>query len=97
MVQRLGFDDDAMATLEAEAETAAGIGSNATVTAWLECGSNTTRLAFDGSCSAGQPYSRHMDVTVTKTFTPMFGTRFFPGANPDGTFTVSGMAGVRVQ
>lgn len=97
LVQRSGFDYDQIAALEAEAESAAGEGSDATVTAWLECGTSTTRLAYDGSCASGEPYSRHMDVTVTNSFTPMFGTRFFPGANADGTFTVSGLAGVRVQ
>ena len=97
LVQRSGFDYDQIAALDTEAETAAGTGSNATVTAWLECGSSTTRLAYDASCTSGEAYSRHMDVTITKSFTPMFGTRFFPGANADGTYTVSGLAGVRVQ
>lgn len=97
LVQRSGFDDDDIPELETEAEAAAGAGSNATVTAWLECGTSTTRLDYDGSCTAGEPYSRHMDVTVTATFTPLFGTRYFPGANADGTVTVEGLAGVRVQ
>jgi Flp pilus assembly protein TadG len=96
-VQRSGFSFSNIATLETEAETAAGTGSNATVTAWLECGSSATRMAFTGSCSAGVPYSRHIDVTITKPFTPIFGTQYFPGANPDGTFTVTALAGMRVQ
>lgn len=97
LVQRSGFAYGQISALETEAETAAGTGSNATVTAWLECGSSTTRLDYTGTCSPGEPYSRHMDVTITKSFTPLFGTRFFPGANTDGTYTVTGLAGVRVQ
>lgn len=97
LVQRTGFDQNQMANYEAEAETAAGTGSRATATAWLECGSSTTRLAYTGSCSPGQPYSRHMDVTIAKNFTPLFGTEHFPGANTDGSFTVMAKAGVRIQ
>jgi len=96
-VQRSGFQYSDIATLETEAENAAGTGSNATVTAWRQCGTSTTRLSWTGSCTTGQPYSRHMEVTITKSFMPLFGTRFFPGANSDGSFTVSGEAGVRVQ
>jgi Flp pilus assembly protein TadG len=97
LVQRTGFDTNQMANYETEAETAAGTGSSATVTAWLECGSSTTRLAYTGSCTPGEAYSRHMDVTVAKNFTPLFGTEYFPGANSDGTFTVRAKAGVRIQ
>ena len=96
-VQRSGFSYSDISTLETEAETAAGTGSNATVTAWLECGSSTTRQSFTGSCSTGEPYSRHVDVTITKAFTPIFGTQYFPGANSDGTFTITALAGMRVQ
>ncbi|HEU5481557.1 MAG TPA: TadE family protein [Sphingomicrobium sp.] len=97
LAQRSGFQYADIADLEAEAETAAGTGSNATVTGWLECGSSTTRLSWTSTCSSGQAYSRHIDVTITRPFTPLFGVRFFPGANSDGTFTVSALAGVRVQ
>lgn len=97
LVQRSGFNYAQMDALETEAETAAGAGSDATVTAWLECGASTTRLSFTGTCASGEAQSRHMDVTVTRDFTPMFGTRFFPGANSDGSFTVTGLAGVRIQ
>lgn len=95
-VQRSGFSYSDIATLETEAETVAGTGSDATVTAWLECGSSTTKISFTGSCGT-QPYSRHLNVTITKVFTPMFGTQYFPGANSDGTFTITAIAGVRVQ
>ena len=97
LVQRSGFTYANITAYELEAETAAGTGSNATVTAWLECGTSTTRLSYTGTCSDGEAYSRHMDVTITKSFTPLFGTRYFPGANTDGTFTVEGLAGVRIQ
>jgi Flp pilus assembly protein TadG len=96
-VQRSGFNYTDIATLKTEAETAAGTGSTATVTAWLECGSSTTRQSFTSSCSGTEPYSRNMDVRITKKFTPIFGTQYFPGANSDGTYTVTALAGMRVQ
>lgn len=96
-VQRSKFQPSDAAVLEAEAEQAAGDGADATVSAWLECGNSTTRLSYTGSCSAGQPYARFVGISVTKSFRPMFGTKYFPGANDDGTFTFEGTAGVRVQ
>jgi hypothetical protein len=52
----------------------------------------------DGTCAnASVPYARYAQITVNKSFTPEFGTRFFPGANADGTVDISATAGVRVQ
>jgi len=96
-VQRTGYSPSNNSTLETEAETVAGTGSNATVTAWLECGNSSTQLSFTGSCSSGQPYARYVRITVTRPFTPLFGSRFFPGANSDGTYTINGEAGIRIQ
>jgi hypothetical protein len=96
-VQRSGFQPSHSAALEVEAEEAVGNGAEATVTSWLECGSSTTKLDYMGSCSAGEAYARFVGVSISKDFTPMFGTRYFPGANADGTFTFEGEAGVRVQ
>lgn len=98
LVQRGKFSEADIPALEADAETAAGQGSDATMSAWLECGSSTTRLPYTGgSCSGGEPYARYVGLSITKRFTPMFGTEYFPGANPDGTFTLAGTAGVRTQ
>ncbi|MFP5328925.1 MAG: TadE/TadG family type IV pilus assembly protein [Alphaproteobacteria bacterium] len=96
-VQRTGYSPSNSSVLEAEAETVAGTGSNATVTAWLECGNSSTQLSFTGSCSSGQAYARYVRITVTRPFTPLFGSRFFPGANDDGTYTINGEAGIRIQ
>ncbi len=96
-VQRSGFQPSDVTTLEIEAETAAGIGSDATVSAWLECGTSTTKLDYSSSCSSDEAYARFVGVSITRDFTPLFGTQYFPGANDDGTFTFAGTAGVRVQ
>ena len=85
------------ATLYSEAAIAAGVPVSAVeVDYWLEC--NGTRAPdYDGSCTPGQTYARYVTVSIDKSFTPMFGTRFFPGANDDGTYTLTGEAGLRTQ
>jgi Flp pilus assembly protein TadG len=96
-VQADSYQTTQNSTLESEAEAAAGTGSDATVTSWLECNGNGVKLNFNtGTCSAGVPYARHVEIQVTKPFDPMFGT-YFPGANQNGTITLDATAGIRVQ
>ena len=91
------FKTDQVADLIAEAKQAAGTGSTASVDAWLECDNDGTHLDFDtGTCSPTVSYARYVQVNVTSSYTPMFGTRFFPGAQ-GGKVPVNGKAVVRVQ
>lgn len=97
-VQARDFDTDDLGTLETDAEAAAGSGSNATADAWLECNHDGTHLNYDsGDCGTGVAYARYVRVQITNSFRPIFGTRFFPGANSNGTVTVGGQATVRTQ
>lgn len=98
-VQRSGYQTSDNTALEDEAETAAGTGSTATVTSWLECNNDGVHLNLDtGTCAnATVPYARYAQITVRKTFTPMFGTSLFGSANGDGTVDIAATAGVRVQ
>lgn len=84
-------------TLRAEAMAAAGVAAaDVTIDFWLEC--NAVRQSnYDSSCTSGQVYARYLTVAVQTDFVPSFGTRFFPGANNDGTFTISSEAGIRTQ
>lgn len=84
-------------TIESDAETAAGNGSTATVTDWLQCGTSADKLAYTDACASGVTIARYVQVSITDTYTPMFGTRFFPGANPDGSVPLTAVAGVRVE
>jgi hypothetical protein len=85
-------------TLQSDAQSAAGAGSSATVDAWLECNPDGVHLDFDtGACGTGVPYARYVKVKVSGTYTPIFGTRFFPGANANGSVNVAGQATLRVQ
>lgn len=87
---------------QAEAAAAAGVATSAvTVNAWLQCnGTIQTPMDqshYNGSCTTGQVMARYVSVEIQKNFQPMFGTKYFPGANTNGTYTLRAKAGVRVQ
>ena len=96
-VQQYRTTTSTYSTLQAEAATAAGVSTSAvTVDYWLECnGTRSTNYATN--CPSGQVYARYISVSIEKKFSPMFGTRFFPGANSDGTYTIDAKAGLRTQ
>jgi Flp pilus assembly protein TadG len=92
-------------TLKAEAAATAGVNQSAvTVRFWLECNGvsqnsnpSTMQSDYEKVCaSASDVYSRHVEVSIQKTYTPMFSTRWM-GANSDGSFTLVGESGLRVQ
>ena len=96
-VQREGYTTTQNSTLQSDAQTAAGSGSTATVTSWLECNNDGVKLNFNtGVCATGVPYARYVEVQVQKPFDPMFG-RFFPGASTGGTVMLDATAGIRVH
>jgi Flp pilus assembly protein TadG len=98
LAQRSNYATTMNSTLQSEATSAAGTGSTATVSAWGECNHSSTHIDYNtGTCSTGQSSARYVSVTVQKPFTPLFGARFFPGANANGTVTVGGYAVVRTQ
>lgn len=83
-------------TLKAEAATAAGVAQSAvTVDFWLQC-DGVRQTDYDTSCTSGVS-ARYLTVRVQKNFVPIFGTKYFPGANTDGTFTIRSTAGIRTQ
>jgi Flp pilus assembly protein TadG len=96
-VQATDFKISQLDALENDAEQAAGTGSQATADAWTECNHDGVHLDYDATCGTGVSYARYVSMQVTSSFTPMFGTRFFPGANANGTVSVQGQAVVRTQ
>jgi Flp pilus assembly protein TadG len=82
----------------------AGYSSGNTITpdSWLECSSDgttwTRQSDFNGSCpNATDTTARYVSIRISRNFSPLFTSRAWPGANSDGTFTVSGYAEVRIQ
>ena len=98
-VQQRGFTTSQETGLEDEAEAEAGTGSAADLTYWLECtdsdGNMTTAVYTDG-CPSGQGYARYVQLDITKDITPIITARF-GGSNANGTITVRGIAGIRIQ
>lgn len=91
--------------LKAEAAETADVEESAVeVRYWLECNGvsqNTSDATMEADynkvCSGTNPvYSRHLRVSIEKTYTPMFDVSWL-GSNSDGTFTLMGEAGMRVQ
>lgn len=92
-------------TLQAEAVAAAGVSASAVeVRYWLECNGvsqNTSASTMkadyeDKVCGTGATQARYVNVRIQKSFSPMFSTRF-AGARTDGTYLLTGEAGIRVQ
>jgi len=103
-VSTAGYNTD-LQTEATSAMTAAGYstGNSYTPDSWLECSSDsgaswTRQSDFNGSCpNASDLTARYVSMRVSRNFVPMFTSRAWPGANADGTITVSGFAEVRMQ
>ncbi len=97
-------DTTLFATLRTEAATAAGVALSAvTVRYWLECDGvdqNTSAATMDADygrvCDDGETIARYVNVRINKNYAPLFSVRF-AGSNADGSFTMRGEAGIRVQ
>jgi Flp pilus assembly protein TadG len=96
-VQQYQSSTSTAGTLQAEAAAAANVStSNVTIDYWLEC-DGVRATDYNSVCATGQTYARWVTVDVTGTFSPMFGSKYYPRANTDGTFTIHGIAGMRTQ
>ena len=84
-------------TLQNEATLAAGTGSIAAVDFWLEC-DNVRAPAAQTACPEGTGITaRYVTVDITKTYTPMFTSVRFAGSNANGSYTLHGKTGLRLQ
>lgn len=95
--------NSAITTEATSAMTAAGYSTGNTITpdSWVECSSNgsswTRQTNFTDACGTTQMTARYVKVTISRSFSPMFPSRHWPGADANGRITVSGTAEVRVQ
>ena len=98
-VQAIGFDASDETELEDEAEaaaTAGGLaGATADITYWLEC-DGTPAGNFAATCAEGAVYAKYVQLEIQYTFAPIIAHRF-NSSNSDGTLTVQGVAGIRIQ
>ncbi|MEO6360815.1 MAG: TadE/TadG family type IV pilus assembly protein [Sphingomicrobium sp.] len=108
-VQQYQSNKDTYSLLKAEASDAArdagfttAADSDVAIDYWLECngirsGNGTAGNGYNDDCNPGQTYARFITVSITQKYKPMFGTKYFPSANSDGTYTINGKAGIRTQ
>ena len=93
----------AITTEATAAMTAAGYATGNTITpnSWVECSTNgtswTAKTNFTDACAPAELTARYVSVSISRSFSPMFSSRRWPGANANGTFTLSGYAEVRIQ
>jgi Flp pilus assembly protein TadG len=96
-IQQYQTSTSTYGTLQSEAAEAAGVPTtNVVIDYWLEC-NGVKATNYNSVCSSGQTYARWVQVDVTGTFTPLFPSKKYPGANTNGTFTLHGIAGMRTQ
>lgn len=106
-VQQLTVASSDYSWMRAEAATAAGITltqSNPSLSQWLECSSDDgVTWEAQGANSLGQQCpsdtdlpARYVSITIQRTFTPIFPIKYL-GANQNGTYTLTGEAGIRIQ
>ena len=102
-VQQYQASESTYDTLKGEAGSAARAAgfsnvadTDVVIDFWLEC-DGTRQTNYDTTCSGGQTYARWVTVDIPGTFTPMFSSRRWPGANSNGSFTLHGRAGLRTQ
>jgi Flp pilus assembly protein TadG len=103
-VNTAGYNTD-LTTEATSAMTAAGYSTGNTYTpdSWVECSSDsggtwTKQPNFSDPCpNASDLTARYVTMRVSRNFVPMFTSRVWPGANADGTITLSGFAEVRMQ
>ncbi len=106
-IMQTSFDTTATAAIKTEAANTADVPESAvTVTYWRECRNGSGPWvrqtgasmddAYNGVCASGENYARYISVSISKVYTPMFAMKFL-GANANGTYTILGKSGVRVQ
>ena len=88
---------DAIVTEATSAASDAGYtGATATVTYSNYCaGTKTTN--YTDSCTGTQVQMKYVNISISSNYTPLFTNSIFPNRNADGTVTVTGRAGMRVQ
>ena len=104
VMQQSAASNDYSAALKTEGAAAAGVAESAvTPDNWLECsadGVTWTRdpEGFNDACDAATPmYARYVTVEIKKNYKPLFSSKYFPGSDQSGNYTLKGKAGIRIQ
>ena len=97
-VQQTTFKPSMEEAIEDEAEAAAGTGSVAEVTWWLECDGEkmTGTTAYTDGCDDDETYARYVQLDIEKNYTPIIPAQYV-GAGRGGVIELHGVAGIRIQ
>jgi len=88
---------DTIVTEATNAASDAGYsGATATVTYSNYC-AGTATTNYTDSCTGTQVQMKYVNISISSNYTPLFTNSYFPSHNNDGTVTVTGRAGMRVQ
>jgi Flp pilus assembly protein TadG len=89
-VMQKGFVTADETVLETEAASAAGAGSVANATYWIECNAvkQTGASAWTSGCPDGQQIGRYVQVSIAKSHSALIW---------DTSWNITGVAGIRVQ
>lgn len=83
--------------LKAEAIAAAGVSeSNVVHSQWVECAGSPAKKAWSEDCAGGES-ARYVKLTITGSYTPLFGGMGYLTAQSDGTVKLTAHATLRVR
>jgi len=91
---------DYTSILTTEVQNTSGYSASDTITVsqWLECDLNGTKLAYDAACTGTQQSTRYVQLRVDRVFAPTFNYgKWFLGAGSNGQITLSSTHTVRMQ
>lgn len=88
---------DTIATEGADAATDAGYGGATVSVDYTNYCDGVATANYTDGCSSNQTQMKYVNVTISSDYTPLFTNSYFPNHNPDGTVTITGRAGMRVQ
>lgn len=96
-IQQYQSGSNKLDDLRVETAATAGVPErNVAINYWLNC-NGVRQVDYETVCPSGQTYARWVSIDITGAFKPMFGSKYFPKANRDGTYTIVGTARARTQ
>jgi Flp pilus assembly protein TadG len=83
--------------LKAEAVAAAGVPeANVVQEQWVECAGSPAKKAWSDDCAGGES-ARYVKLTITGSYTPLFGSMGYLTQQADGTVKLTAHATLRVR
>jgi len=88
---------DTIVTEATDAASDAGYGGATVSVVYTNYCAGTATTNYTDTCTGTQVQMKYVNITISSNYTPLFTNSYFPNHNADGTVTVTGRAGMRVQ